>query len=156
MTGSSSFFYLPVFSLGGEQYFEDEKINKFLEQYMPNKPKHPCGYPGCPELIDAGKYYCPKHEKLVKANMDKSRGSAAKRGYGSKWQKARKTFLAKHPLCEECLKKGKTAPATVVDHIIPHRGNMKLFWDVNNWQALCKHHHDAKTAKEVFHGGKGD
>lgn len=43
--------------------------------------------------------------------------------------------------------------AIIVDHIIPHRGDMKLFWDEDNWQSLCKHCHDVKTAKED--GGLG-
>ena len=38
--------------------------------------------------------------------------------------------------------------ATVVDHIKPHRGDQKLFWDQNNWQPLCKEHHDRKTLNE--------
>lgn len=38
--------------------------------------------------------------------------------------------------------------ATVVDHNIPHKGNKVLFWDVSNWQSLCKACHDAKTARE--------
>ena len=36
-------------------------------------------------------------------------------------------------------------PATVVDHVIPHRGNKQLFWDEKNWQPLCKSCHDLKT-----------
>ncbi len=39
-------------------------------------------------------------------------------------------------------------PATVVDHIRPHKGNQELFWDVTNWGALCKRCHDIKTVKE--------
>ena len=38
--------------------------------------------------------------------------------------------------------------ATVVDHIIPHKGDQKLFWDTRNWQPLCKPCHDKKTATE--------
>lgn len=38
--------------------------------------------------------------------------------------------------------------ATVVDHIIPHRGDQKLFWDRGNWQPLCEHHHNVKTMTE--------
>ncbi|WP_223866012.1 HNH endonuclease [Salipiger aestuarii] len=34
------------------------------------------------------------------------------------------------------------APATVVDHIQPHKGDKALFWDRNNWQPICKHCHD--------------
>jgi len=38
--------------------------------------------------------------------------------------------------------------ATVVDHIIPHKGDYKLMYDQNNLQSLCKYHHDVKTATE--------
>ena len=38
-------------------------------------------------------------------------------------------------------------PATVVDHVIPHRGDRKLFWDEQNWQPLCKECHDKKTGQ---------
>jgi len=47
----------------------------------------------------------------------------------------------------ECERKGHVIPATVVDHIIPHRGDETLFWDESNWQALCKKCHDRKTGK---------
>ena len=33
----------------------------------------------------------------------------------------------------------------LLDHIIPHRGDQKLFWDEQNWQPLCKDCHDRKT-----------
>lgn len=39
----------------------------------------------------------------------------------------------------------KPKQSTVVDHIIPHRGNMDLFWYEENWQPLCKRCHDKKT-----------
>jgi 5-methylcytosine-specific restriction endonuclease McrA len=32
--------------------------------------------------------------------------------------------------------------ATVVDHIVPHRGNEALFWSIDNWQPLCQPCHD--------------
>lgn len=76
---------------------------------------------------------------------DRMRATAAERGYNSAWQKARKAYLQKHPLCVECMRYDRTTPATVVDHIIPHKGDKKLFWDRNNWQALCKPCHDNKT-----------
>ena len=41
-------------------------------------------------------------------------------------------------------------PATDVDHIVPHRGDMSLFWDVNNWQALCHECHARKTYAETL------
>lgn len=58
------------------------------------------------------------------------------------------TYLEAHPLCVQCAKQGKYVRATVVDHIIPHRGDQKLFWDQNNWQPLCKSCHDKKTLTE--------
>jgi 5-methylcytosine-specific restriction protein A len=47
-----------------------------------------------------------------------------------------------------CAAAGRLVPATVVDHVVPHRGNQRLFWDPANWAALCKPCHDAKTARE--------
>jgi len=45
----------------------------------------------------------------------------------------------------KCREKGKLTPATVVDHIVPHRGDPILFWDEKNWQPLCKDCHGVKT-----------
>lgn len=76
-----------------------------------------------------------------------ARGTAAERGYGSRWQQARLSFLAANPLCVECKAAGVITEATTVDHVIPHRGDQSLFWDVNNWQSLCTHHHAVKSGK---------
>lgn len=110
---------------------------------MPKAPKRPCRYPGCPNLCDKG-VYCSKH---IQFSSDRMRGGADARGYDSRWRKARKYFLEKHPLCAKCMRNGKLTPATVVDHIIPHRGDQQLFWDDGNWQPLCKGCHDRKTGK---------
>jgi 5-methylcytosine-specific restriction protein A len=59
-----------------------------------------------------------------------------------------KQFLAGHPLCVACAKANRVKPSAVVDHIQAHKGDMGLFWDINNWQALCKQCHDKKTAAE--------
>lgn len=73
------------------------------------------------------------------------RKTAAQRGYGSRWQKARASFLESHPYCVHCKKRGKVVLANVVDHIVPHRMDMKLFWDYDNWQPLCTTCHCRKT-----------
>ena len=121
---------------------------------MPNSPKKACCFPGC----GAATYdrYCDKHkpvikqrELAIKKQVDERRGSAQQRGYTGRWQKARATYLMKHPLCAECLKHNKYTTATVVDHIVPHKGDQELFWDTdNNWQPLCRYHHNAKTMRE--------
>ena len=67
--------------------------------------------------------------------------------YGSKWRRARRIFLAEHPLCVMCEQEGKTEPATEVDHIERHRGDKQLFWDVENWQGLCAFHHRSIKAQ---------
>jgi 5-methylcytosine-specific restriction enzyme A len=84
----------------------------------------------------------------VKRELDRQRPSAARRGYGSRWRRARAACLERHPLCVRCQAKGCIEPSTVVDHVIPHRGDPVLFWDEANWAALCKPCHDAKTARE--------
>jgi len=38
--------------------------------------------------------------------------------------------------------------ATLVDHVVPHRGDQRLFWLVANWQALCTACHQAKGILE--------
>ncbi|NMB34825.1 MAG: HNH endonuclease [Firmicutes bacterium] len=70
-------------------------------------------------------------------------------------RRLRKRVLLKHPLCAECKRQGRVTKATVVDHIIPHKGNPELFWDENNLQALCKPCHDLKTAREGRWGERG-
>lgn len=112
---------------------------------MPRKPERACRYPGCPNRCGDG-VYCKVHAPCSAANLrERWRGSASSRGYDSRWRAARKAFLQAHPMCAECLREGRYTAASVVDHIIPHRGNQQLFWDMENWQALCKACHDKKT-----------
>jgi 5-methylcytosine-specific restriction enzyme A len=111
---------------------------------MPLKPLKPCNHFGCPNLVKNG--YCDNHKK-DKYTYDKRRGSAAQRGYNYRWTKYREIFLRSHPLCLECEKKGIIRNATVVDHIVPHKGDNELFWDGSNHQSLCKRCHDQKTVQ---------
>ena len=79
---------------------------------------------------------------------DAQRGTAHQRGYGYKWQKASKAWLKAHPLCEYCKREGYDNAASLVDHKVPHRGDMKLFWDSKNWQSLCAPCHNSTKKKE--------
>ena len=64
------------------------------------------------------------------------------------WKGLRAHQLNTHPLCAYCMKRGKATPATVVDHIEPHRGDPGRFKDPNNLQSMCKLCHDSAKAKE--------
>lgn len=89
-------------------------------------------------------------ERVRKQHIDATRGTAAKRGYGAKWQRYREAYLAQHPLCERCQANGRLVAATVINHRRDHRGDMRLFWDAANHEALCKSCHDAHTARTVL------
>jgi 5-methylcytosine-specific restriction endonuclease McrA len=49
------------------------------------------------------------------------------------------------------LKQGLVEPATVADHVVPHRGDPELFWH-GRLQSLCKACHDhGKRYEEIGH-----
>ncbi|QUN28721.1 HNH endonuclease [Cupriavidus sp. KK10] len=122
---------------------------------MPAKPNRPCRHPGCGALVNNKDGLCPVHLAQMRQRVNAQRGKTAERGYSGAWRKARAAYLRAHPLCEcaECKALGRVLPSTVVDHIKPHRGDMSLFWDRTNWQAMSKPCHDRKTAR--FDGGFG-
>ena len=109
---------------------------------MPKRCGRPCSKAGCPKVVD-GKY-CDEHQQ----HKSSSRRTSTQRGYGYRWQKARKVYLSHHPLCKHCQDKGIITAANVVDHIKPHQNDQRLMWDELNWQPLCKPCHDIKTATE--------
>ena len=124
-----------------------------------------CAYPGCRRPVPIDGRFCVKHaaagaaldakqKEQRESRRRRYKGSAAKRGYGYRWQQLRAAFLREHPLCEECQKKGVIKAATDVDHIKPHRGDLDLMWDRDNLQALCHECHSRKTARED--GGFGN
>lgn len=76
---------------------------------------------------------------------DIRRGTARERGYSTAWDKFSRSFLRAHPLCEYCAAEGKTVPAQVTDHDLPHQGDTDLFW-VNTFTALCARCHNGPKA----------
>lgn len=111
----------------------------------------------CKMPTDSATGYCgPCNDRRGKSfAYDQRRGSSSSRGYGRRWEKARMSFLASNPLCVRCKEAGRIERATVVDHIIPHKGDETLFWDrAGNWQSLCVACHSRKTATED--GGFGN
>jgi 5-methylcytosine-specific restriction protein A len=119
-------------------------------------PKQPCGnrLDGCRNLVNYGTRYCDGC--LANGAGKDKRPSSTQRGYGYKWQKASAAYLLAHPIAVDWFREhgDRILPAEVVDHIVPHRGDMKLLWDPYNWQGLTKADHDRKTALED--GGFGN
>lgn len=76
------------------------------------------------------------------------------------WRKMRDTYLHEHPICEECLKKGKITPAEDIHHKkSPFKGgdiNYGLLLDYDNLMAVCKkchqaiHNQKALSAEEII------
>jgi 5-methylcytosine-specific restriction protein A len=86
---------------------------------------------------------CKKCKSEISRQYEKTRKSAYARGYTRRWAAVARAHLMKYPECVEC---GR--PAEEVDHIKPHKGDKRLFWDPKNRQSLCKICHSQKTAIE--------
>lgn len=71
------------------------------------------------------------------------------------WRKMRDTYLHEHPLCEDCLAKGKVTPATDIHHIKSPFKNGEVSWGLllnyENLAALCKECHGNRHAAEQGH-----
>ena len=66
----------------------------------------------------------------------------------ARWIRIRAAQLNAEPLCRMCIAEDKVTPATVCDHVEPHRGDRIRFW-AGPFQSLCaSHHSQAKQAEE--------
>jgi 5-methylcytosine-specific restriction protein A len=67
----------------------------------------------------------------------------------ARWRVLRlQIFLRDLFQCKKCgVIEGNTS-LLVCDHIKPHRGDERLFWDQENLQTLCKQCHDAEKQQE--------
>lgn len=100
---------------------------------MPIRAPRICG---CGHKVASG-VACACEQRRSKERQqraDASRPSARARGYDSKWDKERAAYLKLHAVC---VRPSCDAPSDVVDHIVPHKGDQRLFWSRSNWQALC-------------------
>ncbi len=72
--------------------------------------------------------------------------------YGRRWRSARKAFLRDNPVCVMCQQDGIATPASVVDHMTPHKGDPGIFWDQDKWQPLCQPCHDRHKQRQEKSG----
>jgi len=112
---------------------------------MPGKPQRPCKTIGCKNLT---------RERLCGDCLGAGKGKESRpewkdRLYGREWKGYTSRFLSIHKWCADPFSRHLIPEVgTVVDHIQPHKGEVILFWNSNNHQALCKSCHDFKTATE--------
>lgn len=110
---------------------------------MPDAAYQECRFPRCPNYaVHHG--YCETHASSATNRRYTEPGDL--NPSNSRFRRRRHYFLQRHPLCAAC----HTEPATVLDHIVPHRGVALLFWSERNWQGLCVHCHGVKTARETL------
>ena len=64
--------------------------------------------------------------RQTREEYDRLRGSASSRGYDWRWSKAARRHLDAHPLCVGCMARGRAVAAVLVDHVVPHKGDMAL------------------------------
>ena len=117
-----------------------------------------CPHRGCTTLIDVDAHRCDTHsmdKQAARKQYDTNRPEWHDMYNSDRWRKARVRYLRDHPLCVECEKRERLVPATVVDHMIDHKGDYALFWDQRNWQGLCVRDHNSKTARTNNKGGNG-
>lgn len=73
--------------------------------------------------------------------------NSAQRGYDRRWQRRREAQLRSEPMCAYCARQGFVTPATVADHIVPHRGDPELF-ENGELQSLCASCHSSAKQRE--------
>lgn len=64
-----------------------------------------------------------------------------------RWRAKRALQLQIEPLCRFCHERGLLTPATIADHIEPHRGDRALFWN-GEIQSLCGTCHSSVKQRE--------
>ena len=104
----------------------------------PYNTKHPCSHPECGKLVLKGsrcedhkisREFAPEHHSLYNRKS---------------WHILRANQLRQFPYCIIC----NTSRNLQVDHIVDHKGDPDLFYDMSNLQTLCDVHHSQKTGKE--------
>ena len=66
-----------------------------------------------------------------------------------------KLQLTEFPLCAMCLARKVITPATVADHITPHKGDHQSFY-WGELQSLCQHCHSSRKKQQETHGYQRD
>ena len=106
-----------------------------------------CSWIGCTEKVPFGVSRCEKHRKQSAKEYGATRPTFTQRGYDAQWTRVRDAYIRAHPLCEDCLKEGRTEVATLVHHKIDVAKGGEHTED--NLVSLCMIHHAKKRKKNV-------
>jgi len=102
-----------------------------------------CLRPHCSQLVERG--YCAKH---ARQEADRPNLEARAWYHSPRWRRLRAAVLVREP---RCIGYGARIPCgmptTDVDHVEPHHGDPRLFWNARNLQALCVRCHAMKTGE---------
>ena len=116
---------------------------------MPVRPKKPCAYPGCKNLVKPTQRYCELHLKQINRDYnERRRDMQVQEIYNSaRWKKVRGLVMRRDGgLCQQCKREGRITPADVVDHIVEIKDGGCVYCE-DNLEALCHNCHNKKTAK---------
>lgn len=105
---------------------------------MPIAPLPPCLVSTCPNRRP-----CADHDRALARERDKRWYHLARWRHPEYGLRSR--TLHRDPLCVACRMVGRLVASTEVDHVIPHRGDPVLFWNIENTQGLCATCHTAKS-----------
>ncbi len=108
-----------------------------------------------------GRLRKPAPRLVAKFAPDGATSGAARRSKNwlntAAWQKVRLDVLKRdNYICRQTgvalVGKHPAPNSPVVDHIIPHRGDPKLFWDQSNMQSVSKAWHDSEKQSREKRG----
>lgn len=112
---------------------------------MPYHAKRSCMHPGCSATYNGQGAYCDKHKgahDYGKTYNDSKRDQSRQTfETSSRWRKIRHAYMARHPLCADCLDAGRITQAQEVHHIddnYNHNGELNLM-------SLCTSCHSKRT-----------
>src|SRR5579862_6355906 len=97
------------------------------------KPGHPCEKPGCLNLISRSRF-CDDHKQRPEPRAGWSMSNT------KAWRDYSREYLVAHPWCVDPfgLHLGRAVPATVVAHVVGHKGNPQLFYAESNHAPWCR------------------
>lgn len=109
-----------------------------------------CIQSGCNEFTEENTSFCKKHLEEYLQHRKETAFKTAKRTnthlYNTtEWRTLRKQKLSINPICEICSSQFNLE----IHHIKAPKGNIHLFFNINNLQTLCKTCHQHQTQKET-------